>query len=122
MDWDVEEIPDDATLFMRCHRQWVRPDGPHPNNFQNRGRGMSCDWDKYASPEETRARKGNPDNQAVVSLAVGEVRRLADQSVVHDPLEDNRAHSEVLGEKDDELRIKLARLARWVIEINQPSV
>lgn len=79
---------------------------------------MSTDWDKYASPEETRLRAStsgfSPADFAVMALPVRDVRGLA-QIVEHDPLPDNRAHTNLTGEKDAEIRLKLTRLCRIVI-------
>ncbi len=80
---------------------------------------MSTDWSKYSSPEETLLRVTHrpPEEFAVVSLPVGEVRILG-QLVEHDPYPDNRAHTNVIGEKDPEIRIKLSRLCRVVFALN----
>ena len=55
----------------------------------------------------------------VVRLNVGGVRAIKPLSVEHEPEPDNRAHTEVFGDKkkDPEVRLKLQRLAEWVIRI-----
>ena len=75
---------------------------------------MSTDWEKYASAVDTRNRGRRPAENGVLSLPVGGVRSLA-QTVEHAPTEANRAHTEVIGEKSDEVRVKLRRIAVWQI-------
>jgi hypothetical protein len=50
-----------------------------------------------------------------VKLNVGKIRELLGLLVEHRPIQDNRAHSEVVGEKTPEIRVKLNRLAEMVI-------
>ena len=75
---------------------------------------MSTDWSKYSTPEETRLRHKMPEANGVIQLQVGEsassraARRAA-------PLPDNRAHTDVIGEKDVEARLSLYRIAQWAI-------
>lgn len=76
---------------------------------------MSTDWEKYATPEETRARGRNPLQQAVVEFLAGEVRNLSGQTVEHKPDDDNRAHTEVVGEKNEKVRLKFTRICTWAI-------
>jgi len=59
---------------------------------------MSTDWSKYATPEQTR-RKGAkpPTDYGIAELPVGSVREIEALTVVHFPLDDNDAHSHVLG-------------------------
>jgi hypothetical protein len=77
---------------------------------------MSTDWHRYATPAETRDRGRVPAENGVVSLQVGHVRSLR-QLVEHTPSDANRAHTDVIGEKSDEVRMKLRRLAAWEISI-----
>lgn len=77
---------------------------------------MSTDWQKYASPIETRGRGVVPAENGVVSLLVGGVRSLP-QVVEHSPTDSNRAHADVVGDKTPEVRIKLRRLAVWEIPV-----
>ena len=82
---------------------------------------MSTDWDKYSTAEETqrRVKSSLPEENGVVRLNVGGVRAIKPLSVEHEPEPDNRAHTAVLGDKkkDPEVRLKLQRLAEWVIRI-----
>ena len=116
-DWQIEDIPDSDHLFMRVHAASFARDGRvSAGAFKNHGGGMSTDWDKYSTAAETRARgRKPPEEYWVVSMNVGEVRQVPGQTVDHSPLPDNRAHTDVRGEKDEEVRIKLRRLSLVVI-------
>ena len=99
---------------MRVHRDYA-PDGQlAPGVFRDIGRGMSTDWQKYSTAEETRARAKVPLKNGVISLVSGGVRTCG-MSVEHAPISNNRAHTEVIGEKTTEVRFKLLRLAQWVL-------
>ena len=113
--WPKESIPNAALLFMRVHELWRRNGGVSPGAFKNHNGGMSTDWEKYAAPEETRGRGREPERNAVVALAAGDVRQVPGQVVEHTPQVDNRAHGDVFGQKDTEARFKLRRLASIVI-------
>jgi hypothetical protein len=119
-NWESEDIPDADRLFMRLHPDFIYEDGtPKPNGFRNHGGGMSTDWDKYSTPEQTRARTDkDPRTYAVIAMVVGEVRKIEGQEVKHTPLPDNRAHADVTGEKrggDPETRMLFRRIATVVI-------
>lgn len=79
---------------------------------------MSTNWDRYATPEETRSSGRKPAMEyAVVSLPAGPVRGVPGQNVEHRPLPENRAHTEVVGPKDPEVRLALRRLHRVLIPV-----
>jgi hypothetical protein len=82
---------------------------------------MSVDWEKYATPQETRARARKPTENAVVRFEAGKVRALPGQSVEHSPDEEtgNRAHTDVSGEKNTEVRTQLSRIYEPVIPLEQ---
>lgn len=116
--WLVEPISNDDHLFMGIHRTWVKPDGDvSPGAFKNRGNGMSTDWSRYSTPEQTRDRRRNPKDNLVVQMEVGRVRSIPGQSVEHTPLLENRAHTDVFGVKDPEARVKLRRSATTVVPL-----
>ena len=117
--WPSEPIPNFHDLFMRVHRQWTKNGLPMPGAFKNRDDGMSTDWAKYSTSDETRSRGRNPADNGVVRMQVGTVRDLPDQRVEHTPESNNRAHTDVLGEKDEEVRLKFVRICSWAI--NPPS-
>lgn len=115
--WAKETIADAHHLYRRVHRKLVNATGGiRAGAFTDHVGAMSTDWDKYSSPEETRSRvSGIASGEfAVVALPVGGVRGLG-QVVEHDPLPDNRAHANVFGEKDAEVRLKLTRICQIVI-------
>lgn len=119
IDWPAEQIPNRDRLFMRVHKTWRKKDGSiAPGAFQNHSAGMSTDWEKYSTPEETHRRaRRDPKKNAVVFLVVGEVRAVPGQRVEHTPDVErcNRAHTDVLGEKDVETRMKLTRIAEFAL-------
>ena len=57
--WASEEIPNDDYLWMRVHKNDLPNGDIAPGAFKNRPTtkdGMSTDWEKYATPQETRNR------------------------------------------------------------------
>src|SRR3990172_8931272 len=120
--WASEPIPSENYLWMSAHKTQL-PDGEiAPGAFKNRPTtkdGMSTDWDKYATPEDTRNRGKIPKDNAVIRLLVGDVRKIPDQTVVHTPdlKTPNRAHTDVFGEKNPEVRVKLVRISKIVIPL-----
>ena len=125
--WPIEEIPDADRLFMRVHQVFIRNGEVRSACFKDQprpGTGMSTDWSRYSTPERTRAGGPKPPSlYAVVALNVGEVRRIPDQRVVHDPLTDNRAHTLVHGPKGDahpQIRLQYLPISRIVVPPDQP--
>ena len=120
LSWESEDIPDTDVLYMRVHWRQLDEDGVLiPGAFKDIGGGMSTDWDKYSNPDQTRARAADPTANAVIAMSVGEVRTVPGQIVIHTPsLEfNNRAHTDVIGEKkkNPEVRLKFTRIYRIVI-------
>jgi hypothetical protein len=116
-NWPVETIPDIDNLYYRIHKMWIVGSEITPGVFRNIGRGMSADWDKYSTPEQSRQRAKMPNDNAVVELNVGDVRHIPDQNVEHTPSKKNRSHTDVTGEKDEEVRIKFRRICSWAITL-----
>jgi hypothetical protein len=122
--WPSEPIPSNAKLFMRVHKNYM-PDGEVTIAcFRNHGEGMSTDWSKYSTAEECRARARNPQVNAVIEMGVGCVREIPGQTVVHTPIQgrpdipDNRAHTDVYGEKrDNEIRVRFRRCSTLVLPL-----
>ena len=79
--------------------------------------GMSCDWEKYSTPEESRRRAKDPSANGVLTMLAGEIRSVPRQRLAHDPIPTNRAHPQVFGDKDPEARLKLKRLASWILPV-----
>lgn len=117
---------------MRIHQTYLKPsDGSlMPGAFRDRDGAMSTDWEKYRTPQEARDAARNPNKNGVIAMNVGEVRKVESprQEVEHTPLHgheelpDNRAHTDVRGEKTEEVRMKLRRIATWVIRVPENSV
>lgn len=88
-----------------------------PGCFRDQGGGMSTDWERYSTPEQTQGRATTPADNGIISLSVGGIRKIPNLTVEHTPEDDNRAHTDVFGDKkrNPEVRMKLHRLANWVI-------
>ena len=116
--WSVEDIPDSDRLYMRVHKTWLKVDGTiSAGVLENHGAGMSTDWSRYSSAEATRERARKPVENAVVEMVTREVRAVPGQRVQHSPLPENRAHTVVLGEKDEEARVLLRRICKIVLPL-----
>jgi len=120
-NWPVEDIPGADDVFLRVHKDFVKSPGVPVNAFRDhpKHRGsMSVNWEKYSTAEQCRqSAKSRPDDNAVLRMNVGKIREVPTQVVLHAPIPDNRAHSEVQGEKTPQVRMLLARLATWEIEL-----
>jgi hypothetical protein len=113
--WPKEVISDADHLYMRVHEVFVSDEGVAPGAFKDHQGGMSTDWEKYSTPEETRQRAKEPLRNGVIQLVAGSVRGIPGLSVEHTPSLDNRAHTDVFGQKSPEVRLKLKRIAEWII-------
>jgi hypothetical protein len=108
---------------MRAHRMHFRGRELGLGVFKPQGGGMSVNWSKYASKEETRQQaKSRPEDNAVISLPVGGIREIRGLTVEHTPEPENRAHSEVFGMPNDreqlaETRVLLGRIAEVVLPL-----
>jgi len=118
--WEIEHIPNEAATFMRAHRDHIRNGDLQPGVFQVRNGGMSVDWDKYSSPQDTRQRGREPLANAVISLSVLKIRAIEDLDVKHSPIlppeSPNRSHSNVTG--IPESRIKLTKTRVLLLDIS----
>ena len=114
--WEAEEIPDEDFLFMRVHHSYLDDDGePIPGAFRNQPPkigGMSTDWQKYSTPEQTIARARQPTANIIIEFLTGAVRKIPNQLVIHTPEVDNRAHTDVFGEKTVEVRERFMQIYR----------
>ena len=135
-----KRITNDAILFKYIHyRQIVRDTfKPSASGFQDEN--LSCDWNKYSTPEKTRnliskqyvfnSTKFKNEKEYFICQLV--VKKLFDldpkQSFEHDPvfnfpekkgLPNNRAHSLIIGKKDEKDKLKargqLAMRSEWII-------
>jgi hypothetical protein len=124
--WPVEIIPDGDFLFKRVPIKEIQDGKPIPGVFRNLGEGdqegMSTDWSQFSTPEQTKNRATNPAwRGGVIQMLVGDVRRVPQQTVVHAPLPDNRAHTNVKGPKSGgiegtQIRYLFMRIWKWAIE------
>lgn len=112
MSWQQEHIPDEDRVYRRVHRKHMQFGEPVPP-MVFRDVEMSVDWNRYSTPEESRDRARVPADNGIVSLGVGRVREVLPLEVSHAPLDANRAHSLVIGEKNERVRLQLSRRYRW---------
>src|SRR6266566_296830 len=96
--WSKEEIDNDQFLYLRVHQVKVWNGKLLPNAFDDHEGGMSTDWARYSTPEQTRNRARKPELNGVVQMGVGVVREIDALIVEHTPDEevDNRAHTDVI--------------------------
>jgi hypothetical protein len=122
--WAAEVIPDQARTYMRAHQKYFRDDALQPGVFKAHDGGMSVDWEKYSTPEESRQRAKEPLRNAVICLIVEGIRDIENLEVQHSPdttcNPPNRAHSDVLGLPDGgedltETRMNLLDISTIVI-------
>lgn len=121
----IEVIPDAHNVFMRAHQDhFSRKTGElQPGVFRaQEDEYMSVDWEKYSTPQATRARaRQYPERNAVLSLSVLGIRRIDSLDVIHKPEPDNQAHSGVVlpleREELVEIRILLLRIAQIVLPV-----
>ncbi|HVA18425.1 MAG TPA: hypothetical protein VMV59_12005 [Candidatus Dormibacteraeota bacterium] len=118
--WPAEVIPDSDFVFMRAHRDHFPGGKLAPGLFRQRGGGMSVDWEKYSTPEETKNRAKQPADNAVVKLSAAGIRAIQPLRVEHTPdYPENRSHSDVFDMPTDEslveVRVRLLRITDVVI-------
>lgn len=124
--WPIENIPDSDHLFYRIHKNNIVDGEVVPGAFRERGegakKGMSTDWDKYTTPEESLSRSNNQAENGIVKFAVNEVRIIGSLEVIHDPdfERNNRAHTHIKGiprkgQLKTKVRLKLKRTFKWSI-------
>src|SRR6266704_4421132 len=122
--WPIEPIPDSDNVFMRAHRMHFRNSELQPGVFRLHGDGMSVDWEKYSTPQETKNRAAKPVDNAVIGTRVGQIRGLSGLEVQHKPEPVNRAHSNVLGLPAHstpelvEVRLKLLRISKVLLPLD----
>ncbi len=117
--WEIENIPDECTIFRRVPNSKIIDGEVAPDAFLNskdvegkKTDSMSTNWEKYADALVTRnavALDGlNPLEFGVVKMCVADIKQkvLPSQSVDHNPLKhtpdnprNNRAHTHVNGQK-----------------------
>jgi len=117
--YPIEKIPNIDSLFMRIHKNHFQQDEIITVAFKNHD--MSTDWSKYSTPSDTQKRvklnNKDPNNYGVISMNVGKVRNIDGQTVEHKPAPENRAHTEVIGEKITKVRVQFLRIFKWEIAL-----
>jgi hypothetical protein len=119
-EWTREDVPNEAALFMRVHQSLIRDGEPIPGAFRDQGSGMSTNWEKYCpTPEHARQKARDPAKNGVIRFLAGDVRAFPPLTVEHTPdLErGDRSHTDVVGRKDAEVRLKLLRIFKWAIRL-----
>jgi hypothetical protein len=104
----AEEILNEDQLYRRFLDVWLKDDGSVSSAaFQNTSHTdeMSVDLAKLTSPEITVSKY---PTFGVAGFLAGLARKLQ-QRVLHDPIPENIAHSNVKGQKTKGIRRKLAR-------------
>ncbi len=127
--WQVEQILDGCVVYMGAHRIYYRNGNLQPGVFRVReGDGISVDWEKYSTAEETRQRSKGLEDNAAIRLPVGDVRKTKPLRVEHSPdvERNNRAHGDILGLPSDkpdltETRLVLLELAVTAIGLDVPE-
>jgi hypothetical protein len=121
--WPIESIPNEDGVFMRAHRQHFANGEVRPGVFRPQDGGMSVNWEKYASAEDTkRQATRNAQDNAVLKLSVRAIRDIPPLKVEHTPQPNNRAHTDVnglplKGEECTRVRLSLSRIAKTVIPL-----
>lgn len=114
---ESQELPDEDYLYMRAHKVFFRNAVLLEGVFRDHGSAMSTDWSRYATPIDTRNRGRIPADNAVLSLRVGDVKAIPGLSVKHTPEPSNTAHTDVIGHKSPEVRIRLRRICVIVLPL-----
>jgi len=92
-----------------------------PVAFRPVNNEVSVDWEKYTSAELILSRARVPDENGVIVLNVIDIRDNDILDVVHAPIPENQAHSNIIGFKDlpksriTKLRLQLALKGKWKI-------
>ena len=131
MTWAKEHIPSNDVLFYRIYKSHVDDGEVMPGCFREKGngesKGMSTDWSRYSTAEQSKERAKTPSYNGIISFITGDIRGLS-LTVAHDPIENhpslpnNRAHTNISGIgneriKKTETRLKLTQKYKWEIKI-----
>jgi len=120
--FEKEEIPDNDNLYYRIHNSYIREGELTPGVFKEKGGGMSTDWSKYSTAEQSLNRAPNPKDNGIVKFEVGSVRKTK-LTVEHFPIPENQSHTDVIGippkgEFKISMRAKLKHICIWEIKNN----
>jgi hypothetical protein len=129
---EIERILDDDLLYHRVHEDFIDPERPDvvvPDAIKPEGDGLSMDWAKKCTPEETRqrAKTRSVSEYGVIGILASNIRSNTDLKIEYRPTPENPAHVLVnaawqIENKSQEskrtrrkLRTILARYAIWMI-------
>lgn len=117
----IETIPDSDKVYYRVHKSYLPKGKLIPGVFKEVVDGMSTDWEKYSTAEQTQNRATKPMDNGVVSFITGDLRQKVDLTVTHSPTQ-NRAHTLVCGklekiQESTEIRLKLLGICQWEIVV-----
>lgn len=125
----VENYLDEHLLYRAVSRglweTWQSLNIIDPNffNIKNAEGGLSFDWSKYSTPQDTlnrRKRQSLRDN-GIVQLNIGELKLCVKKfelpiKIEHDPKPENQAHTLLHGitkGNKTKIRRKLSKIAKW---------
>lgn len=121
-----EDIPDDAILYMRVHKVWWSKKKKRfgTDAFKDSGegaqKGMSTNWSKYASDEQTREKAtSSAGDNYVVAMKVGDIRKIPGLTVTFSPLPDLPGHTDVIGEKTLEVKNALRSICEVMLTADE---
>lgn len=123
--YETETIGDQEILYYRVHKNYFRLSKIVPQAFQSKGDGMSTDWAKYSTEQESYSRCKIPADNAIVSLSTADIRSEKLLDAIHKPEDNNQSHSLVVGIPTNEpfkteVRLHLMKIHKEVIHlINQ---
>ncbi|NVM27406.1 MAG: hypothetical protein HWN65_01080 [Candidatus Helarchaeota archaeon] len=121
-----EDIPNEDQLYYRYHKQYYKKRGEiRASCFRIINNVISTNWSRYSTPEICQEQAKVPSDNGIIKINVGEVRNIDLLDVQHNPREDNRAHTHIIGFEicetqadKNEIRVKLSNISSWVIELN----
>jgi hypothetical protein len=114
---EKEIIPDPDLLYYRIHWTWFVGGQLNPHGFKDFDGGMSTNWSRYSNPVDTQKEGKVPNDNGVVQLIAGAVRQIDALIVDHDPKPYNQAHTNIIGEKDEQVQVLLSRIVTWCISV-----
>jgi hypothetical protein len=119
MSFPKEDIPNNSKLYYRVHITNIIDGAVVPGSFKELGSGMSTDWEKYSTPEQSLKRARVPIENSIVHFVVGELRSIP-LEVEHTPDDElnNQAHTDVKGisgVNKQKVRLNLLGLFKWEI-------
>ena len=114
-EWPSEEIPNADTLFMRAHKSHLATGQLAAGVFKDINGGMSTNWEKYCTAQEALAKAKVPADNGIIRMVVGRVREIP-LEVKHTPLSGDLSHTDVIGTKNTEVRLKLLGIYSWAIK------